>query len=73
MPSSGVVIIQLFLIYMQINSLQGQSQKQRNIDTINYITDPQKPIYNSQRASLGNSTVEDLLFPPYTAKKSKGL
>jgi hypothetical protein len=66
-----IIIIQLFMIYVQIKPLRGQPQKRHNIDNINYITDTQKPKYNSHRAGLGSSIVERLQFPPYAVKKTK--
>jgi hypothetical protein len=55
--------------------LQGQLQKQHSADTIstawiNNITEKENHKDNSLKASFGNITVEQLLFLPYTTKKS---
>jgi hypothetical protein len=40
------------------------------VDTPNYTVDEEKHKDNSHRASSGNSTVEKLLFLPYTTRES---
>jgi hypothetical protein len=39
--------------------------------SVKYIADKQKRKDNSHKASLGSSTVEELQFLPYAAKKNK--
>jgi hypothetical protein len=67
MPSSGIIVI--IIIYVLIKPLQGQSQKQRNIETINYSTDSKQPKYNSQRASLVNKKVKLSLYQAMEAHR----
>jgi hypothetical protein len=55
---------------MPSQQLQGQLQKQHSADHINYIADKQNHKDKLYKASLGNRTVEELLFLPYTTKKS---
>jgi hypothetical protein len=53
----------------QVNSYRA-CYRQHSVDTGNYITDKQKHKDNSHMASLGNGTLQKLVFLTYTTKKS---